>query len=203
MRFQRHIEVHVAKHLEKIAGELKRLVQAQRCQLAIGGQEEIVDELLQKLPQPIAEKFIGRFPINHKHDTERQILERAEAVWQQREQFESGKRVDQVLDAAKSKDRGVVGVEPTLSALSQEKVRVFLLADGVAIQGTACLRCDYFSSQPFESCPVCGGEAQHRDLTDRAVEKALLTGASAEVVADSPSRDRLLAEGGVGALLWY
>jgi hypothetical protein len=37
----------------------------------------------------------------------------------------------------------------------------------------------------------------------RCVEKAILTGAQAEVVSSDKARDRLIAEGGLGALLWY
>jgi peptide subunit release factor 1 (eRF1) len=78
-----------------------------------------------------------------------------------------------------------------------------LIADGLAIDGSVCLRCDYFSQRAFPVCPLCGGEAERRDVTDRAVEKAILTGASAEVVSSEAARERLIAEGGVGALLRY
>jgi peptide chain release factor subunit 1 len=203
IRFERHIEFHVAEHLKKVADELKRLAETGAFKLAFGGTEEIVDEMLNMLPEPIVRAYIGRFPVNHKHDAEQQILERAELLWKNREQFESGKLVDQVFDAAKSDMRGVLGVEPTLNALSEEKVQTLLLADGLAIEGSVCARCDYFSSQKFKTCPYCGGAAEQRDLADRAVEKAILIGADAEVVLPGESRDRLLAEGGLGALLRY
>ena len=45
--------------------------------------------------------------------------------------------------------------------------------------------------------------AELREVTDRAVEKAVLTGADAEVVSANEARNRLLGEGGLGALLRY
>ncbi len=59
--------------------------------------------------------------------------------------------MDQVFNAAKSGMRGVLGIEPTLSALVEEKVRMLLIAEGLAIDGSVCPRCDYFSAQEFKN----------------------------------------------------
>lgn len=203
MRFERHIEFHVAEHLKKVADELKKLAEAGPVKLAFGGTEETVNEMVKMLPEPILRTFIGRFPVNHKHDTEQRILERAELLWNDREQFEQRKLVDQLFDAAKSNRRGILGVEPTLNALSEEKVQTLVLADGLTIDGSVCTRCDYFAAQEFNTCPLCGGEAKRRDIVDRAVEKAILTGAGTEVLSSGESRERLLSEGGLGAVLRY
>jgi peptide chain release factor subunit 1 len=203
MRFQRHIDFHVTEHRKKVADELARLAQTGPFALALGGTDETVDELLKTLPEPVASRVIGKFPVDYKQDTEQQIVEHAELVWKNRQQFEEARLVNQVFDAAKSGMRGVLGIEPTLSALVEEKVRTLLIADGLAIDGSVCTRCDYFSAQEFKSCPLCGGDAEQRDVMDRAVEKALLTGAESELVSASEARNRLLGEGGLGALLRY
>jgi peptide chain release factor subunit 1 len=203
MRFQRHIDFHVTEHLKKVADELERLAETSPFEVVLGGTDEIVNEMLAMLPDPIMRRVIGKFPVDYKHDTEQEIFERAEIVWNNREQFAETNLLDQVVEAAKSGRRGVLGVKPTLSALMEEKVRTLLIANGFAIDGSACMRCDYFSEKNFKVCPLCGGNAEKRDITDRAVEKAILTGARAEVVSSDQARDRLLAEGGVGGLLRY
>jgi peptide chain release factor subunit 1 len=203
MRFQRHIDFHVTEHLKGVAEELEKLAQARTFDLVLGGTDEIINETLAVLPEPIARRVIGKFPVDYKHDSEQQILERAELVWKDREQFEETNLLDQVVEAAKSGNRGVLGIEPTLTALVEEKVRTLLIANGLVIHGSVCTGCDYLSEKPFEKCPLCGAEAERRDLTDRAVEKAILTGAEAEVVFSSEARERLMAEGGLGALLRY
>jgi peptide chain release factor subunit 1 len=202
-RFQRHIDFHVGEHLKNVTEEIERLAEMRPFKLALGGTDQNVDEVLKTFPEPIARRVIGRFPVDYKHDTEQQILERAELLWKTREQFEEVKLVNQMLDAARSGRQGVVGVEPTLSALLEEKVRTLVIVNGLPINGSVCTRCDYFSARLFKTCPLCGEEAEQRELTDRAVEKAILTGADMEVVSAGEARDRLLAEGGLGALLRY
>jgi peptide chain release factor subunit 1 len=203
MRFQRHIDFHVAEHLKKVADELASLAETAPFALALGGTEETVEAFLKILPEPITRRVIGKFPVDYKHDTDQHIFERAELVWKNREQREEEHLVEQVFDATKSGMRGVLGIDPTLGALVEEKVRTLVIADGLAISGSVCTRCDYFSAQKFENCPLCGATAELRDVTDRAVEKAILTGADAEVVSANEARNRLLGEGGLGALLRY
>jgi peptide chain release factor subunit 1 len=203
MRFQRHIDFHVTEHLKKVADELERLAAKSSFELVLGGTDEIVNETLAILPEAVAQRVIGKFPVDYKHDTEQDIFERAEIVWKNREQFAETNLLDQVVEQAKSGRKGVLGVEPTLSALMEEKVRTLLIANGFAIDGSVCTRCDYVAERNFETCPLCGGSAEKRDITDRVVEKAILTGAVAEVVCSDQARDRLLAEGGVGGLLRY
>ena len=203
MRFQRHIDFHVAEHLKKVADELATLAGTAPFALALGGTEETVEALLKILPEPMTRRVIGKFPVDYKHDTDQQIFERAELVWEDRERCEEEHLVERVLDATKSGRRGVLGIDPTLSALVEEKVRTLVIAEGLEISGSVCTRCDYFSAQEFKSCPLCGGTAELQDVTDRAVEKAILTGADAEVVTANEARDRLLGEGGLGALLRY
>jgi peptide subunit release factor 1 (eRF1) len=203
MRYQQHMDFHVAEHLKKVADELKRLAEAQPFKLAFGGTEETANQMLKTLPDPIAKTVIGRFPVDYKHDTEHEILQRAQVVWENQEHLEEEKLVDRLFDAANSGTQGVLGIEPTLNALAEEKVRTLLIVDGLAIDGSVCVRCNYFSAKRFKACPLCGGNAEQREVLDRAVEKAILTGAELEVVARGEARDRLLAEGGIGAVLRY
>jgi peptide chain release factor subunit 1 len=203
MRFQRHIDYHANEHRKKVVDELASLTQTGPFELALGGTDATIDELLKTLPEPIVKRIIGKFPVDYKQDTEQQIVERAELVWKDRQQSEEVQLVNQVFDAAKSRMRGVLGVEPTLSALVEEKVRTLLVADGLRIEGSVCTRCDYFSAEMLKSCPLCGGDVEQREVTDRAVEKAILIGAEPQVITASGARDRLLGEGGLGALLRY
>jgi peptide chain release factor subunit 1 len=203
MRFQRHIDFHVTEHLKKVVDELERLAAARPFKLVLGGTDEIVNEVRDMLPEPVARRLIGKLTVDYKQDIEQQILERAELVWRNREQLEEANLLDIVVEAAKSGRRGVLGIEPTLSALVEEKVRALLIASGLTIEGSVCTRCDYLAGGSFKFCPLCGGEAEQRDVMDRAVEKAILTGGEVEVVSSDAARDRLFAEGGLGALLRY
>jgi peptide chain release factor subunit 1 len=203
MRYQRHIEFHVEEHLKRVIDELKSVASARPFKLAFGGTEETVNELLKMIPTQMAKSVIGRFPVDYKQDSEQEIFQRAEALWDSQEQLEENKLVDQIFDAAKSATQGALGAEATLNALTEEKVRTLLVVGGLEIAGSACTQCDYFSAKKFDKCPLCGAAAEQRDVADRAVEKAILTGADTQVVSSGKARARLLAEGGLGALLRY
>jgi peptide subunit release factor 1 (eRF1) len=77
------------------------------------------------------------------------------------------------------------------------------VAEGTRREGAACVRCDYFSGEPFERCPACGGDGERLpDVVPVAIENAVRAGSSIAVVAGEAAK-RLGAEGGMGALLRY
>lgn len=203
-RFQRHIEVHVAEHLKKVVEELERLFYTKRFnRLVAGGPEEAVNELLQMLPEPVRRTVIGSFPVNLKHDQEADLFERARRVWKEHERRSELELVAAIADAAESNGRGTLGIDATLEAAIEGRVLTLAVADGVEKEGSACLRCEYFAAQPFDRCPACGGDAERApDVVERAIERAYLAGAHIETVFGD-ARERLLARGGLGALLRY
>ena len=203
MRLERHIDFHVAEHLKKVVDELAALAKTSSYVLVLGGTDEIVNQIETMLPQFVSDRLIGSIPVDHKHDSDQQILERAARLWGDREESGETELFEQILQEAKSGRRGVLGAEPTLSALIEEKVGTLLIANDMKIKGSVCTQCDYFSAALFKTCPLCGGAGEQRDVTDHAVEKAILTWAAVEIVSSGPARERLLAEGGVGALLRY
>jgi len=77
MRFQRHIEFHVAEHLKNVVDQLKKLAEGQSFKLAIGGTEQTATQLFNMLPEAVARTLIGRFPVDYKHENEQEILQRA------------------------------------------------------------------------------------------------------------------------------
>ncbi|HEX6174080.1 MAG TPA: hypothetical protein VF089_08700 [Candidatus Binatia bacterium] len=121
MRFQRHIDFHVIEHLKKVADELTSLAKTAPFALALGGTEETLEELLRNFPKPITKRIIGKFPVDYKHDTDQQTFERADLVWNHREQREEGHLVERVFDATKSGMRGVLGTDSTLALWSKRR----------------------------------------------------------------------------------
>jgi peptide subunit release factor 1 (eRF1) len=204
-RFQRHIEMHVAKHLQKVVEELHDLYYKQEpfSRLIIGGTGETVAELVRMLPDPIARRLIATLRVDFKHETEDQMLERARAAMHEDERRRERELVDRVVSAAESGGRGTAGIDDTLEAVMEGRVDTLLLADGVTLEGSTCLECDYFSGRPFERCPACASASEvTSDIVERAVERALLSGASVETVFGE-GREWLLARGGLAAALRF
>jgi peptide chain release factor subunit 1 len=203
-RFQRHIEAHVAKHLDKVVAELHDLYyRGPSYRLVIGGTEATVAELERMLPEAVARRLIGSIRVDFKHETEDALLERARAAMHEDERRRERELVDRVVSAAEAGGRGTIGIEGTVEAAREGRIDTLLLADGVTLEGSTCLECEYFASGPFERCPACGsGSEVTSDIVERVVERALLSGATVET-ALGEGREWLLARGGLGAVLRF
>ena len=202
-RFERHIEFKVTTHLKQVVEALEAVAEELPfTQLAVGGGEEAVNELIGLLPSELSQKVIGTFPVDVKHETETELLDRARAVRIEAERQVEEELIEQIVNEAKSGGQGALGVEATLAAALEGRIHILALAEGASQAGSACSGCDYFAPTSFASCPLCGGEAEQTDVVDRAVEKAFLDGARIETVFGE-AKERLVAEGGVGAVLRY
>lgn len=203
-RFQRHIEVHVQRHLKEVVDEIEKLYYDRPySQLAVGGSPEAVDEFVKMLPDPVARRVVGTFPVDLKHDTEMDVLERARALGGDAERRQERGLVRQAVDAAGAGGRGVAGVENTLRAVVEGRVHVLLAAGDLALEGAACESCGYLAAAAFDRCPDCGGAGQPVvNVVERAIERAFLAGAQIETVLGD-ARDTLLQHGGLAAVLRY
>lgn len=203
-RFQRHIEFHIESHLKKVVEELEGLYYHKPYNwLALGGSEEAVNELTKMLPAPVARRVIGTFPVDLKHDTEEELLERARSVREEDERRSEKELVDKVISASASGGQGVVGLDETLRAVVEGRVRTLVLVDSLRQSGSVCTKCRFLAAKPRPRCPVCEAPMDPTtDVVERAVERVFLSGAHVEVVFGQ-ARDRLMERGGMGAVLRY
>ena len=202
-RWQRHTEFHFEEHLKKVVDELQHLYYERPfTRLAIGAAHEVGVELRKMLPDPISRRVIGVFPVDFKHETQEEMLERAYALVQEDERRCERELVDRAVDAAAAGGLGAVGIEETMRAVLAGRVQTLIVAEGVTKEGSACLECDYFGADISVVCPRCAAEGVTTDVTERMVEKAYLTGANVETVLGE-ARDWLLSRGGIAAVLRY
>jgi peptide chain release factor subunit 1 len=204
-RFQRHIEVQAAQHRARVLEELLR-VNAERSirRLVVGGAEPTLSDFVRELPAPLPSRLVGTFPVDGKHDGEDEILARAQQVVEDAERASEKRLVQEMLDASAAGGPGVLGLDRTLSALLEGRVRTLLVAEGERQEGAVCSNCDYLAAKPFESCPLCGARADRTpDVVGVAMERALLSGAQVESLLGE-AREELLRRGHpVAAILRY
>jgi peptide chain release factor subunit 1 len=203
-RFQRHTEVHVQRHLHQVADELGKLFHERPFRrLAIGGTEETTKELINMLPDPVRRTLIGTFHVDVKHASDEAVLDQARALHREHERQTEQELVANLADAAESGGKGAIGIAPTLEAVRDGRVETLVLADGITVEGSACVSCDYFAAERFDRCPACGAEGEPApDIIDRALERAFLSGARIESAFGEAS-EWLIARGGLGAVLRY
>lgn len=203
-RFQRHIEFHETQHLKKVAEELERLYQDEPFKgLVIVGGTEAAREIEELLSEVVAGRVIGRLSADFKQEPDNQILERVLRLATEADTLAEENLVQRIVDSAEAGGRGAVGLKNTLEAVVEGKVDTLAVAEGVAMEGAVCPRCDYFTAEPFKQCPVCAttGELVD-DVVDYAVERTILRGGRVKIVGGK-AREWLLARGALGALLRY
>lgn len=203
-RYQRHIEFHHARHLKKVAAELKDIYYSKPFdRLVLVGVDSAVDELRTMLPDPIAARLVGHFGADFKQHSDDEILQRASDLRTDALRREEVALVHQIVDAAGAGGKGVVGIENTIRAIHDGRVETLVRVAGVEAGGSACENCEYFSSERFERCPVCDGPSERlEDVAGYAAEQAFLKGAKINTVLDEAS-EMLAARGGLGAVLRY
>jgi peptide chain release factor subunit 1 len=203
-RFQRHIEFHEDQHLDKTVEALAAIAaEARGAAILLGGVEEVTDRLIQHLPSTLKDRVLGSFPVDFKHASPDDMLERARAVWVEAERRSEMELVARVVEEAHSGGAAVLGVEGTIGAIAEGRVQELLVADGVEAAGAECPNCGLLMSGSAAECPACGTAMEPApDVIERAVERAFLSGARVESVFGE-ARHQLLALGGVAAKLRY
>lgn len=203
-RFQRHIEFHEMQHLKKVARELETLYQdAPFKALVIAGVAEAAAELEELLSKPVLGRLAGRVSADFKQEPDSQILDQALRLVAEADLLAQEELVQRIVDSAEAGGRGAIGLQNTLEAVVEGKVDTLAVAEGVAMEGAACPRCDYFAAEPFQECPVCSATGERiDDIVDYAVERTIRGGGRVKFVSGK-AREWLLARGGVGAVLRY
>jgi peptide subunit release factor 1 (eRF1) len=198
MQFQRQDQTHVRWHVRAVSDLLEEMA----CDHAFGrivvaGPVEATSELTRLFPRPLADRVIGtvRLPAAASPDD---VLREAHRL------AEAAERENEETHVGRLFDGGVVGLEATLVALQEGRLRMLVYADGFESRGYECLRCGaLFASSPEAACPYCSGSLLPlADLVGRAVARTVGAGGNVDEV-HGESAARLLDAGGIGAVLRY
>jgi peptide subunit release factor 1 (eRF1) len=132
--------------------------------------------------------------------TTRQALDKVLEV-EERVERESERDVLERLEAAVGADNGgVVGLEPTLEALANDRVGELVVSHRLSAPGARCLACGRLMTRGSR-CSSCGARTERiPDVVEAAVAVAFRTGARVETIVDDDPRPSF---DGVGALLRF
>lgn len=214
-RIERHIDLHFHQHLRRAAERLAHLAEEERIErIVIGGTTDTIAAFRRTLPRRIEQLVFGddhasaavaastlRLPM---HSPAQKVLAQALPIIERARQKEALDLSQRVLDEGWPHGYGVVGLEPTLSALYQEAVQTMVVSRDISHPGYLCARCGrlFVASS---SCPECGDAAtasplRVEDLMEAAVDEALRQSADVAFVTESSDWD---GHGGIGALLRF
>ncbi|MGQ9521919.1 MAG: baeRF10 domain-containing protein [Anaerolineae bacterium] len=197
-----------SRHMEEVA--MRNLRQAARVveqfwrqhnprRLVLAGAETTVSHFRDLLPKALQEAVVGTIS-GSPADSERTLRERSLQVLRQVEEEREAAMVETVVTAAAKGKDGVVGLDETLSAAHEGRIRTLVILRDFHAPGYRCTSCGYLTTQNAGACPFCGGTfAEIPDAAEAAVTKVVEDGGEIEVVDHHP----LLERAGIGALLRY
>ncbi len=167
--------------------------------LILAGAEPTVAQFRDLLPKARRKNVIGTLSIGP-GATEPEIRARSLEILQRVEKEREARIVEATFTAAAKGKEGVIGLDETLSAAHEGRIRTLVIDRHYRAPGYRCSNCSYLTTQALTTCPFCGGTfIEIPDAAEAVVTKVIEEGGEIEVVDDNPQME----QAGIGALLRY
>jgi peptide subunit release factor 1 (eRF1) len=202
-RYQRSVDKEVQDHLKRAADVVLRRFQRSPFQrMLLGGPEEILSDVEQRLHPYVRERVAGRLKVDVANSSADAVREAAAPVMDEVDRAREREALDRLEEGVGAGGRGTAGLDDTIGALNERRVETLLLVEGLSASGVYCRSCGWVGVEELRTCPADGGELERRDdVVESAIELAILQ--SAEVLVARHHGDELERRGGIGALLRF
>jgi len=201
-RYQRH-EDNLALHNLKQAVELVDAFcrDSGGGRLMLAGNASVLAQVKELMPHALRGQVIGEFPIDMAA-TPSEVLRRSLEIAAAAQRAEEEQLVSEAITAANKGGAGAVGLDDTLSALREGRVRMLLVHDSLQVSGYQCSSCGFLSATKVARCPFCSSEAIRPvpDAVNLAILLALKAGTDINIVRQN---EALQQAGGMASLLRY
>jgi peptide chain release factor subunit 1 len=168
--------------------------------ILIGGQEASISAFRKQLPKSWQSLVMGTFASSMTSSPNEILSQTLEASKTAREERER-KLVEEVVGKASNQVGAVVGLESTLDAINNHRVRHLVLNAEFHKPAYLCSECGMITLKPEKDCESCNKTTQRiPDAADFAVSAVLRNGGEVTVV---PGNQVLTEAGSIGALLRY
>jgi len=201
-RYQRHEDHLALRNLKQTIEVMQDYCERKGCtRLMLAGSGDVLAQVKELLPPAMGSAVIGEFPADI-NSSPAEILTRSFDIVEQITLDEERELVESVITAAEKGGNGVIGLPDSLYALQQGRVRLLLVHEDYAAPGYACSSCDYVAAEHSDTCPFCRAEGMQpvKDAVNRAIHKAINTGARINVIRDNEDLHRV---GNIAAVLRY
>ncbi len=171
--------------------------------LALGGVDQIPEDLAKELPKTWREKLIGAFalPLEANYN---QVRDAAAPLAQAAEAQVEKETLESWIGLLAKKDKAVSGLEETLLALQEGRIQTLLVAAGYTRDGRECRQCRALTTTEEETCPYCGGALTHvADIVNTAVAQVFGQNGRIEIVRHPDNLALMQPHGNIGAILRF
>ena len=168
--------------------------------ILIGGQESTIAAFRKQLPKAWQCLVMGTFASSISASQAEVLTQALDASRKARESREQ-KLIGEVLGKAATQTGAVIGLEHTLDAVNERRVRHLVVNSGFHKPAWLCVDCGLATLNPEQVCQNCNHQTQPiPDVSDYAVSSVLRNGGEVTVV---PGDEALTKAGSIGALLRY
>jgi peptide subunit release factor 1 (eRF1) len=199
---QRRVEDEALHHYKEVAEHLKNaLEQGTFEKLIIGCPDKNWRELEAHLHPYVKKRLIGHFSADVAKLTNEQIREHATRILREALDRRRQELVREVLDQAKSNNRGVTGLRRVLRSMELGEVQTLLIGDNFHHAAVECTGCGHLDAHIVQHCPACGRETRElEDVCDAIIPVAIRRDIELFYVKNDDEFDRA---GNIGALLRF
>ena len=198
--YERHTDWHEGFHIKEVEKKVESFMGRQKAGgIVIGGPEESIAMVTEKMPPILREKVIGRFRAEM-FATPVEILAAASIIIKEYERAAKDRMIEDLIARVYKDNRGVLGIEDVILMTEEKRIQKLMVDSDYEQPGYICPNCRALSITP-DPCRFCGaktGRTSH--LVDFIMEKAVEQGGSVAVV---PGESKLREAGRIGALLRY
>jgi peptide subunit release factor 1 (eRF1) len=200
--YARHREHHLHEHARRTVEHLWAIDRSRPIHaLILSGPDEALAVLRRTLPHALARSVVGTVPIEWFAVTA-DVVKRVASIEAEARETKDRELVAMLLADAEKGDHAAFGWDETLRAVSEGRVHLLVLPEGVTRAGVQCPDGHYLATSEAKICPVCGeGLWQTDDIAEGAVRAAMSADARVHFLA--PGASALLADRGIAAILRY
>lgn len=211
LRFQNRANVRRQSFARAVAEETRRALQENNIGMLILAAGDVIKPMLTAdFHSEVTERLIGEIRLDIR-TTESEIIEATMPIVERAERERELQAVKALMDAVGAGNRGVIGPEATLEALSNGQVLTLLMASDFHHDGWADYTMNLFGVGPVPGQHPAGGDVKNLhpvDIAEEMVRLTVVTDAEGEVIHEDGDDDAMLRtqfreSDGVGALLRF
>ena len=168
--------------------------------ILIGGTDDNIAALRSQLPKAWQSLIVGTFA-SSMLASHNEVFSKALELGREADKKRIKSLVNTLTSAAAKGQGAVIGLEETLAAVSEGRVKTLVMVDNLHLPGYICRDCGILTTQPEETCRGCSNPPEAiRDVVEAAVTATLRSGGGVEVILEEIN---LPGDGHIGALLRY
>jgi peptide chain release factor subunit 1 len=199
---ERRVMNEAMQHFKVVSDAIAGHFQAGGCEeLVIGCHDDIWSEFEPHLHTYVKQRLVGRFRMDAKSATERDVYAAATEVLQRNDDERKQTMITDVIGEAHRNGRGAIGLRRVLRSIEAGEVQTLMIASTFNAPGVKCYHCGHMDFHIAPDCVVCGkSNTELEDLGDAIVGHAIRHGLELVYVGDDEQFDRI---GRIAALLRF